>query len=156
MNAFGSRSSSSAAPSQANHGITDEFRGVAAVLREMKDEARQFAQTRVNLLKTELQQKIPNLKIAAMLALVGIMLITTAYLLFTFALVALLAVFFRNSDYRWVFSFLSVGLLWSMLAAVALYFAKHEFAIKGLMPKRTFEVLKGDKIWLEKEARSQA
>lgn len=132
-----------------------ETRGVAVVLNEMKDEAKQFVRTRIELLKNELQEKLPNLKIAALLAVGGGVLLGTAYLFLTLALVALVAVTFKDSDYRWAIAFLSVGVFWFILGGVALYFAKGEFELKGLMPSRTIGVLKGDKIWIEREAKNQ-
>jgi uncharacterized membrane protein YqjE len=132
-----------------------ETRGVVDLLNGMKEETKQFVRTRVDLLKSELQTKLPTLKTAAMLSVAGILFLATAYFLLTGALVALIAVLLQNNDYRWVFAFLAVAILWSALAALALYFAKRQFELKGVVPRRTIEVLKGDKIWMEKEARSQ-
>lgn len=136
----------------ATSGLAQEIRSLSATLREMKNEASRFVQTRIRLLKSEVQEKLPNLKIAAALGLVGALFLAMAYLLFTLALVALAAILFRDSDYRWVFALLSVGLLWCALAGVALYFAKCELSVEGMIPKRTLDVLRADKIWLEKEA----
>ena len=135
--------------------LASDLRNISAVLHEMKVEATQFVQTRIALLKAELQEKLPTLTTAAILTAAGALLLATAYLLLTLALVALAAIIFKDSDYRWVFAFLSVGLLWSLTGGVALFSAKREFAVKGLLPRRTLEVLKGDKIWLESEAKSQ-
>lgn len=132
-----------------------DARGVADVLHEMKEEAQQFVQTRFQLLKSELQEKLPNLKVASMLGVVGALLLYTSYLLLTLALVALVGVLFNGSEYRWVFAFLSVGVLWLILGGLSLFIASREFAVKGLLPKRTIAVLKGDKIWLEREAKTQ-
>jgi hypothetical protein len=52
-----------------------------------------------------------------------------------------------------VFGFVGVALLWAIIGGIAAYFAKREFALKGIVPKRTFEVLRGDKIWLQREAK---
>jgi hypothetical protein len=40
------------------------------------------------------------------------------------------------------------------LGAVALYIAKREFEVNRLMPQKTIEILKGDKLWLQREARN--
>jgi uncharacterized membrane protein YqjE len=133
----------------------NETRGVPNLLNEIKEEAKQFVRTRVDLLRSELQTKLPALKTATMLSVVGILFLATAYFLVTGALVALIVGMLQNNDYRWVFAFLAVAILWSALAALAFYFAKREFQLKGVMPRRTIEVLKGDKIWIEKEARNQ-
>jgi uncharacterized membrane protein YqjE len=128
---------------------------VGAVLHEMKDEASQFVHTRFCLLKSELRDKLPNLRTAAILGIVGGLLGLTAYLLLTATLVALIAVLLRGTDYRWVFALLSVGVLWGIAGGISIYMAKREFELKGLVPKRTLAVLKGDKIWLQREAKNQ-
>ena len=110
---------------------------------------------RVQMFKSELQEKLATLKVAMPLAAVAIVLLGTAYVLLTLALVGLVSVAFSDSPYRWCFAFLIVAVLWSSLGAVAGYFAKREFQAKGLAPKRTLEVLRGDKVWLEKEVRNQ-
>ena len=46
-------------------------------------------------------------------------------------------------------------MLWAILGMLAGYFAKREFAAKQLMPTKTIEVLKGDKIWIQSEMKSQ-
>jgi hypothetical protein len=85
------------------------------------------------------------------LAGAAVLLLLTAYLLITVALAAAIAAAFASSPYRWFFGFGIVGVVWALLGAVAGYFAKRELELKTLAPKRTIEVLKGDKVWLQKE-----
>jgi uncharacterized membrane protein YqjE len=137
-----------------NHDVNNG-RNLSAVLNEMKEELKDFVQTRIAMLKTELREKLQTLKMAAPLAGAAIVLLGTAYLLLTMALVGLVVAFFAASPYRWFFSFLAVGILWAILGGIAGYFAKREFEMRGLIPKRTLEVLKGDKRWVQAEVRSQ-
>jgi uncharacterized membrane protein YqjE len=130
-------------------------RSLAAIIAEMKEELKEFAQTRSRMFKAELQEKFTALKIAAPLAGVGALLLGTAYLLFTMALVALVAVLFKDNPYRWFFAFAAIAVLWALLGGVAAYLAKREFELKGLLPKRTLEVLKGDKLWIQAEGKNQ-
>ncbi|MCU1299805.1 MAG: putative integral rane protein [Candidatus Sulfotelmatobacter sp.] len=130
-------------------------RNLAAVLVEMKEELKEFLETRLAMFKTELREKLKMLKVAAPLALLGIVLLGTAYLLFTLALVGLVAAFLHDNPFRWCFAFLAVAVLWSLLGGVAAYFAKREFELNGLMPNRTLQVLKGDKVWIRSEAKNQ-
>lgn len=130
-------------------------RSLAAIIAEMKEELKEFVQTRSRMLKAEVQEKFTALKIAAPLAGVGALLLGTAYLLFTMALVALVAALFRDNPYRWCFAFAAIAVLWGLLGGIAAYLAKREFQLKGLLPKRTLELLKGDKLWLQAEAKSQ-
>jgi len=129
-------------------------RSLAAIAAELKQELKEFAETRIAMLKSELREKIGHWKIAAPLAGIGVVLLGTAYLLITLGLVALAAVFI-DSPYRWFFALVGVGVLWALLGGVAVYIAKREFALNRVVPKKTLEVLKGDKIWLGKEARNQ-
>lgn len=133
------------------HSGVENGRSLAAIVAEMKEELNEFVQTRIEMLKQELHEKTARLKIAAPLAAIGLVLLATAYLLITLALAAAVAAFFANSPYRWFFGFLIVGILWALLGGVAAYFAKRELELNTLAPRRTIEVLKGDKIWLQKE-----
>ena len=136
----------------------DEFtsqRTVADVLADMKDELKQFVETRLALLKTELREKAHTLKIAVPLAAVAIVLLGTAYLLLTAAAVSVAVIFIPAGAYRWCISFLAVAVLWGLLGAVAAYFAKREFAMKEMLPRKTIGVLKQDKIWVQSEVKSQ-
>ena len=129
-------------------------RSLAAIVAEMNHELKEFADTRIRMLKTELREKLSHLKIAAPLAAIGVVLVSTAYFLMTLALVAVVATFI-NSPYRWFFAFLGVGVLWVLIGGAALYVAKREFELNRLMPKKTIEVLKDDKAWLQREVRNQ-
>jgi uncharacterized membrane protein YqjE len=129
-------------------------RSLAAIAAEMKQELKDFAETRISMLKSELREKIGHWKMAVPLAGIGVVLLGTAYLLITFGLVALAAVFI-DSPYRWFFALIGVGVLWGLLGGIALYIAKREFELNRLMPQKTLEVLNGDKIWLQKEVRNQ-
>ena len=138
-----------------NHAENNQTaRSLATIAAEMKQELKEFADTRIAMLKTELREKIAHWKIAAPLAGIGVVLLGTAYLLITSGLVALAAVFI-NSPYRWFFAFIGVGVLWALLGGVAVYIAKREFELNHLMPEKTLQVLKGDSIWLQQEARNQ-
>lgn len=137
------------------HSDANNGRSVAEIMAEMKRELKEFVLTRFEMFKTETREKIKTLKIAAPLAALGALLLGTAYLLFTIALVGLVAVFVRNSPYQWFLAFAIVAVLWTLLGAVAVYFAKREFELKSLAPKRTIEILKGDKQWIQAEAKNQ-
>ena len=137
------------------HSNANNGRSLGAILTEMKEELKEFAQTRIEMFKTELREKIKSLKVAAPLAAVGALLLGTAYLLFTMAVVGLVVAFFRDNPYRWFFAFAVVATLWMLLGGIAGYLAKREFELKGLVPRKTIEVLKGDKLWIQAEAKNQ-
>lgn len=137
------------------HSTVSNGRSLAKVISTIKDEAREFASTRIQLLKAEIQQKLPLLKVAGLLAGIALMFLPIAFLLMTLALVALVATLLVANPYHWVLGFLAIGVLWAIVGGVAGYFAKRQFELWGILPRRTIEVLKGDKIWLQSEARDQ-
>jgi uncharacterized membrane protein YqjE len=121
----------------------------------MKQELRDFAETRIQLFTREVKEKLGRLKVAAPLAAVAIILLGTAYLLITSAVVALIAIAFGGAAYRWVFAFGIVAIVWAALGAIALYIAKSELELKRLLPQKTIQVLKEDKTWMQREVRNQ-
>jgi uncharacterized membrane protein YqjE len=129
-------------------------RNLASLLAEIKDEVWDFLETRIIMLKTELSEKSRNLKTAALLLVTAGLLLMTAGLLMTAALVSLIAAAFPDSTYRWFFALIIVGLLWSIFAALTAYFARRQLQLKGILPRRTIEVLKNDEIWVRTEIRS--
>jgi uncharacterized membrane protein YqjE len=128
-------------------------KSIAALFAEMKQELQDFVQTRVTMFKIELQEKVRVVKAAAPLAVIGAVLLLTSYLLFTLALVALVFAFLPDNAYRWCTAFAAIGVLWLILGGIAAYMAKRELEVKGLLPKRTVEVLKEDKMWIQSEVK---
>lgn len=138
-----------------NRETTTNGRNLADLLAEIRNEIGDFLQIRISMLKTELRQKFKNLKAAMILAVSGLLLLITAYLLFSLALVGLILAAFPANPYRWFFAFLAVAVLWTILGGVAAYFAKRELELRGILPKRTIEVLKGDRMWVQTEVKNQ-
>ncbi len=130
-------------------------KNLPTLLTEMKEELKDFVQTRIAMLKAEVGEKLGVLKTAAPLAAAAILLLSTAYFLFTLALVGLIVAALADNPYRWFIAFLCIAFLWSILGGIAAYLAKRELEVKGLMPNRTIEVLKGDKMWVQSEVKHQ-
>ncbi len=128
-------------------------RSVVEILSEMKDEFRDFIRTRLEILVQDLKERGGNLLAAIPLLFAGALFLSTAFLLFSFALVALVAVAFAGSPYCWFLGTLIVGVLWSLAGAIAVLMARRNLSKQALMPERTLQVLKGDRIWLQKETR---
>jgi uncharacterized membrane protein YqjE len=128
-------------------------RTLAEVVAEMRDELKDFFQTRVQLLMSELKEKAQNSKKAAIMGAIAAVLGVTALLLLTLALVGLVAVAFWGSPYAFFFAFLIVGVAYALFAGMLGLAAARQF--KGVAPEKTIHVLKGDKVWLQSEARSQ-
>lgn len=137
------------------HNIRHNEKPMAEIFSEAKAEIVEFVQTRLKLLKEEIREKNARFKIAIPLFAVALILIGTAYLLFTAAVVALVAGLFEGSEFRWVYGLGIVGVAWAIIALVTGYVAKRELEPRTLMPKRTLAVLRADKDWFQKEAKSE-
>jgi len=107
------------------------------------------------MLRTELGEKMAMLKSAAPLAIVGILFLVTAYMLFTLGLVGAIVAFLPQNPYRWCIAFFAIAVLWGLIGGICTYMAVREFQVKELLPKRTMQVLKEDKVWLQSEVRSR-
>ena len=130
-------------------------RSFAGVVNEVKDELKEFLQTRIAMLKSELGEKMRTIKAAVPMLATAIVFLVTAYLLFTLCLVALISVAFYGNPFRWFLSFIIVAVLYSIVGDMAAVFGLKELRAQGLMPKKTIKVLKEDQIWLQHEARTQ-
>jgi uncharacterized membrane protein YqjE len=128
-------------------------RSLGEVIGEIREEAKEFLHTRVSMFVAEMREKLNTSKIGAMYAAIALLLGAVGFLVLTLALAALVAAAFWGSAYAWFFGFLIIGLLWTVLAAMLGVAAVRQF--RDLAPKRTIQVLKEDKIWLQHGARNQ-
>ncbi|MBA3913121.1 MAG: phage holin family protein [Acidobacteriales bacterium] len=128
-------------------------KNLAEIITDIKNEAVRFVQTRVQLLLSELRDDSAHLKAAVPLLIVGGLLLATAYVLFTLAIVGLIAILFWNTPYVWAASFGIATLLWIILGAIFGYMGYSRLRTRDLIPHKTIEVLKADKLWLQNEAR---
>jgi len=128
-------------------------RSVAEVLSEVTGELKDFVDTRYQLLRTEFQEGMGTIKSAAPLAAAAAVFLVTAYFLLTLALVSVIAVAFWNNPYHWFFAFLILGIVWLVAGAILAFLVRNHLRTRGLVPKKTIEVLKRDKRWLQNEAK---
>lgn len=129
-------------------------RSLRTVIDEIKEEAKSFVDTRFRIIKAELQESVGAAKVGVPLAVIALGLFAIAALLFTAAAVVLVASAFAGNPYAWFFAFVIVGFLWAIFGGIAGFFAATQF--RNRFPKRTMEVLKADKVWLQTEARSHS
>jgi uncharacterized membrane protein YqjE len=127
-------------------------RSLRNLLLEIKEEAKSFVETRVRIIKAEVQETLAALKTAVPLGALALGLFAIAGLLFTAAAVTLVASAFAGNPYAWFFGFIIIGCLWAIFGGTAAFFAVTQF--RNRFPKRTIQVLKADKTWLQTEARS--
>lgn len=129
-------------------------RSLGSIIAEIKDELKEFLNTRVAMIKAELQETMIAAKIAVPLALIALALFATGFLLLTMAAVVLVAFAFAGSALAWFYAAIIVAFVWFCLGAAAVFFAYNAFRSHSRFPQRTVQVLKADKAWLQSEARS--
>lgn len=132
-----------------------EGRNMASLVAQIRDELKEFASTRIKMLKTEVQEKVTAAKIWAPLAAVALVLLGTAYLLLTLAIVSLVVVALGDNPFRWFIALIGVGVVWALTGGILAFVAWKKVSAQGMLPAKTVEVLKADKIWLQNEAKSQ-
>lgn len=129
-------------------------RSLADILADIKNEFQEFTQTRIELIRAELQEKARLIKEALPLFAIALLFLSVAFVLFSVALVGLVVVAFQGSSYRWFLAFLIISVLWGLFGGIAALVAKHRLSTKGVVPRKTIQVLNNDKTWLRREARN--
>jgi len=133
--------------------VDQDQRSLGEVIGEIKEEVKEFLQTRASMFAAEMREKVKNSKNWAIYAGIALVLGWMGMLMLSVALAALVAVAFWGSPYAWFFGFLIIGVLWMFGAGMLAFAALRQF--RDLAPKRTIQVLKEDKIWLQHEAQNQ-
>jgi uncharacterized membrane protein YqjE len=129
-------------------------KSIATILSETKDELKQFVTTRVNMLKAEMDEKISRLKAVIPLAVVAALFLVSGWMVFTFALIALLHALFLPSVYAWLWAGLIVTAVYLLVGGIAGWLAYSEIKATNLTPTRTLKVLQQDQVWIQNEART--
>ncbi len=127
-------------------------RSLGSIIVEIREELKAFLNTRLQMMKSEFHETVAALRVGLPLALFSLALLAIGVLLLTGALVTIVAAAFAGNPYAWFFAFVIVGVLWLALGTLTAFFAYNQIRSRGAFPKRTVEVLKADKEWLESEA----
>ena len=135
--------------------VNETGRTLAAVVHELKDEIKEFIQTRISMLKAELRDKLEAWKVSLPLVIVAVVLMGTAWLVLTAALVAIIAVAFRPSPFAAFYALAIVGVVYLVGGAFCAAFALAEMRKNGIVPERTLKILKEDGLWLRTEANAK-
>jgi len=126
----------------------------ATVLNETKEEIKEFIETRLQLLRSEIKEKISTWKYSVPLLLLAAGLLFIGWIILTFSLIALLRGVFLPSPYAWAWAGLIVTAIYLISGLIIGWFAYSELTSVGLAPKRTLEVLKQDQVWIRNEGRT--
>ena len=129
-------------------------KSLGTVLTETKEELKEFIATRLQLLRSEIKEKLETWKYAVPVLLLAAGLLLIGWMVLTFAFIALIHAWFLPSDYAWVWAGLIVAGIYLIAGMAVGWFAYSELSAAGVAPKRTLEVLKQDQVWMETEART--
>jgi uncharacterized membrane protein YqjE len=124
------------------------------VLNETKQDLKHFFETRVQIFKSEIEEKVRSLKYSVPLLVGAAILLVTGWMTLTFTLVALVHAWFVPSGYAWAIGGGIVTIFYVLLGGALGWFGYMEFKSIGFMPQRTVTVLKQDKLWIDSERRA--
>ena len=130
-------------------------RNLSAVVAELKEESKEFVSTRLSMLRAEMNQKLSAWKAAAPILVIGLVLLATAWLLLTAAIVSAIYVAFQGNPWAACLAFAITFAIYAGLGGLVAYLAVRNMQESGIMPKRTLRVLKDDQVWIANEARVQ-
>ena len=130
-------------------------KSLAQIASELKVDAQEFFDTRLQMLRAEMSTKLSMIKMSAPMLIVGAVLGMVGLLCLTGALVAVIAAGLGGGIASWAIALLIVALCYFVIGGGAAYFGYKQFSSEGLAPKRTMKILKQDQVWLANEARSQ-
>jgi hypothetical protein len=128
---------------------------LAQVLSECKDELKEFAATRIAILRAEMQEKFAAVSAALPAIAVGVVLALFASVFLSVALVAVIAMALGGGAGAWAGAFAIVGAVYLLFGGLAIGYGVNELKTRGLKPERTLRVLKQDQIWLQNETRGE-
>ena len=125
-------------------------KSLAAVLTEVKEELKNFVQTRAQLLKTETVEKWEVWKRSLIFLSVAAVLLLTCWFTFAFSLVALLHGFLASGSYAWFWGGLIASALFGGVGFALGASGYRRMKSSGLAPARTLRVLQQDRDWAQK------
>ncbi len=137
------------------NGYAQNGRSVAEVLREFKDEMKDFVTTRVQMLRAEINDKMGGWKSGLPALVIGLVFLAVTFLVFTGLLVAVIALPFNGQPWGYALSFAIVTLLYGATGSALALYGIRKIKEAGIVPERTIKVLKQDGIWIQSEARTQ-
>ena len=129
-------------------------KSIGTVLSETKQELKDFLQTRLSMLQAELKEKLQTWKYTLPLLLGAAALLFAAWIILSFALVALIHTWLMPTGFGWFWAALIVGGAYFLGAISIGWFAYSEAKVAGIAPNRTLSVLKQDQVWIQNEART--
>jgi len=135
--------------------LNNDARSIRDLIQEIRDEVRDFAMTRIEILKAEIKSKVDRVKTALPMLAVGGVFLIGAFFALTYTLIAAIAVLV-GGQWAWVIGGAAVFGLYLIIGGLVAWMGYKEISTEGLAPERTMRTLKEDQQWLQNEARRVA
>lgn len=137
------------------NGYTNNGRSVAEVMQEFRDDLKDFVTTRIQMLRSEIAEKVGAWKLGLPSMLIGLVLLATSFLLFTAGVVNAIALAFGGQPWGFAVSLFIVFAVYGLAGGLLLLYGWRTVKAGGIAPEKTIRVLKQDQVWLKTEARTQ-
>lgn len=136
-----------------NHHDMHHHRPLGDVIREIRDEAKEFVSTRVAIAKKEISEKAGAWKSGVIMLVIGAIFGGFALVVLTAAMIAGLALLFEGRA-AYLISSGIVFVLYALIGGVMGWMGYRELSSAGMKPDRTLRVLQQDQAWLQSEAQN--
>ncbi len=130
-------------------------KSIAQVLNEFKDELKEFASTRIEILRSEMKEKADTARAALPAIAVGAVFALLALFFLCVGIVAFVAMALGGGAGAWAAAFAIVSGVFLLIGGAAIGFGVSKLKARSLKPERTLRILKQDQIWLKNEARNE-
>lgn len=137
------------------HNMHYRDRSFGEIVNDAKTELKDFVNTRLQMFKAEMNEKVGKVKTAAPALVIGAVFALTAWLIISIALAFLISMAFAGRPYQYALGFGIVGIIYMLIGGVAGFYGYRTLASGSMTPERTLRVLKQDQIWLQTEAKTQ-
>ena len=127
---------------------------LADVLSGIKEELKEFVQTRAQIFRAETQEKLRSWKKPVIMLALAAVLLLSAWFGCVFAFVALLHAFIVAGNYAWFWGSLIASGIFLAAALVVGRTGYRGIKASSLSPQRTLRVLKQDQNWIRDRVRS--
>ncbi len=137
------------------NGNVPNQKSIAEVLNGFKEELKEFAATRLQMLRNEFSEKAGAWKAGIPSLVIGVLLLLVSFFLFTGGLVAVIALAFEGNSWAFAAAFFIVFALYAVGGGAIAAYGYRKIKSVGVAPERTMRVLKQDGVWLQTEARTR-
>jgi hypothetical protein len=134
---------------------TSNGRSIAEAMHEFREDLKDFVTTRIQMLRSEISEKVGAWKTGLPTIVIGLVLLATAFMLFTAGLVNAIALAFAAQPWGFAVSFFIVMAIYASAGGILALYGWRTIKAGGLAPEKTMRVLKQDQVWLKTEARTQ-